>query len=84
MIDSGCYGHVLPTLVCAAISNGEFYKRRCCGSEQRGTATLRTKKWCTGHVMTNSGKQILIQITFDVMNVRKPLLSTSATETSMA
>ena len=31
-----------------------------------------------GHVMTNSGKRILIQITLDVMNVRKPLLSTSA------
>ena len=30
------------------------------------------------HVMTNSGRRILIQITFDVMNVRKPLLSTSA------
>ena len=31
-----------------------------------------------GHVMTNSGGRILIQITFDVVNVRKPLLSTSA------
>ena len=31
-----------------------------------------------GHVMTNCGNRILIQITFDVMNVRKPLLSTSA------
>ena len=31
-----------------------------------------------GHVMTNIGKRILIQITFDVMNVRKPLLSSSA------
>ena len=30
-----------------------------------------------GHVMTNSGKRILIQITFDVMIVRKHLLSTS-------
>ena len=30
------------------------------------------------HVMTNSGKRILIQITFDVMNVRKPFVSTSA------
>ena len=30
--------------------------------------------------MTNSGRRILIQITFDVMNVRKPLLSTSALE----
>ena len=28
--------------------------------------------------MTNSGKRILIQLTFDVMNVRKSLLSTSA------
>ena len=31
-----------------------------------------------GHVMTNSCRRILVQITFDVMNVRKPLLSTSA------
>ena len=31
-----------------------------------------------GHVMTNSRRRILIQITFDVMSVRKPLLSTSA------
>ena len=31
-----------------------------------------------GHVTTTSGKRILIQITFDVVNVRKPLLSTSA------
>ena len=31
-----------------------------------------------GHVTTNGGRRILIQITFDVMSVRKPLLSTSA------
>ena len=31
-----------------------------------------------GHVRTNSARRILIQITFDVMSVRKPLLSTSA------
>ena len=30
-------------MVCTAISSGEFYKRRRCGSVQRGTATLRTK-----------------------------------------
>ena len=29
-------------------------------------------------MISNSGKRILIPITFDVMNVRKPLLSTSA------
>ena len=66
----------LPTLVCTAISNGEFYKRQRCGSEQRGTAT--PQKMVYGHVTTNSGRRILIPITFDVMNVRKPLLSTSA------
>ena len=31
-----------------------------------------------GHVTTNSGRRIFIQITFDVMSVRKLLLSTSA------
>ena len=31
-----------------------------------------------GHVMANSGRRILIQITFDVMNVREPLSGTSA------
>ena len=31
-----------------------------------------------GHVTTNSGRRILIQITFDVMSVRKPILSTMA------
>ena len=31
-----------------------------------------------GHATTNSGRRILIQITFDVLTVRKPLLSTCA------
>ena len=31
-----------------------------------------------GHVTTKSGRRILIQITFDAVGVRKPLLSTSA------
>ena len=30
-----------------------------------------------GNVTTSSGRQVVIQITFDVMSVRKPLLSTS-------
>ena len=34
-----------------------------------------------GNAMTNSGKRILTQITFDVLNVRQPLLS-FCTETS--
>ena len=36
------------------------------------------QKVVCGHVTTNSGRRILIQITFDVMSVRKPLLSTFA------
>ena len=36
------------------------------------------QKVVCGHVMTNSGKRILIQITFDVINVHKFLLSFSA------
>ena len=43
-------------------------------------ATLRHygRKVVCGHVTTISGRRILIQITFGVMSVRKPLLSTSA------
>ena len=48
MIDSGCFGQVCPPWFAPQFPSGEFYKRRRCGSEQRGTATLRTKKWCTG------------------------------------
>ena len=66
----------LPTVVCTTISSGEFYKRRRC-SEQRALQHYG-QKVVYGHVMTNSGKRILIQITFDVMNVLKPLLSISA------
>ena len=69
----------LPTLVCPAISNGELYKRRCCASEQRGTATLRTKRGVRARD-DEQWKTNLITITFDVMNVRKHLLSTSALE----
>ena len=36
------------------------------------------QKMVYGHVMMNSGRRVLIQITFDVMIVRKPLLSTAA------
>ena len=77
MIDSGCFGHVCPpwfapqfpmvssTIVEAVAANNV-------GLQHFG------QKVVYGHVMTNSGKRILIQITFDVMNVRKLLLSTSA------
>ena len=61
----------LPTVVCTANSNGEFYKRRCCGSEQRGTAALRTKSGVQARD-DEQWKTNLDQITIDVMHVRKP------------
>ena len=77
MIDSGCYGHVCPPLfapqfplvsssnVEAVAANNEALRH--CGQKVE-----------YGHVTTNSGRRVLIQITFDVMSVRKPFLSTSA------
>ena len=41
-----------------------------------------TEKVVYGHVTTNSGRRVLIQITIDVMSVRKPLLEHIRTETS--
>ena len=43
MIGSGCFGHVCPPWFGPQFPMVSFYKRRSCGSEQRGTATLRTK-----------------------------------------
>ena len=77
MIDSGCYGHVCPPWFAP-----QFPLVGCTNVEAvtANNATLRHngRKVVNGHVTTNSGRQILIQITFDVMSVRKPLLSTSA------
>ena len=64
MIDSGCFGHVCPPWFALQFP---MWQR----TKQRGTATLRTKSGV-------SAKRILIHITFDVMNVRERLLSTSA------
>ena len=77
MIGSGCFGHVCPpwfapqfpmvisTNVDAAAANNVALQHY-------------GQKVVYGHVMTNSEKRILIQITYEVINVRKPLLSTSA------
>ena len=64
----------LPTLVCTAIPNGEFYK----WSANDVALHHYGQKVVCGHVTTNSGRRILIQITLDVMNVRTRLLSISA------
>ena len=74
MIDTGCFGHVCPPWF----------------APQFPTVSVETvaannealqhygQKVVYGHVMTNSGKRILIQITFDVMNVRKLFLDIPA------
>ena len=77
MIDSGCFGHVCPPWFApqfqmVSSANVDAVAANNVALEHYG------QKVVYGHVMTNSGKRILIQITFDVMNVRKHLLSTSA------
>ena len=77
MIDSGCFGHVCPPrfapqFLMVNSTNVEAVAANNVALQHYG------QKVVYGHVMTNSGKRILIQIKFDVMNVRKPLLSTSA------
>ena len=70
MIDSGCFGHVCPPWFAP-----EF---PMVSSTNVEAVAANNVEVVYGEVMTNSGKRILIQITLDVMNVRKPLLSTSA------
>ena len=77
MIDSGCFGHFCPPWFApqfpmVSSANVDAVAANNVALQHFG------QKVVYGHVMTNSGKRILIQITFDVMNVRKPLLSTSA------
>ena len=77
MIDSECFGHVCPPWFAPQIpmvssTNVEAVAANNVALQHHG------QKVVYGHVMANSGRRILIQIAFDVMNVRKPLLSTSA------
>ena len=77
MIDSGCFGHVCPPWFApqfplVSSSNVEAVAANSVALQHYGQKVVH------GYVMTNSGKRFLIQISFDVMNVRKPLLGTSA------
>ena len=77
MIDSGCFGHACPPWFAplfpmVSSTNVEAVAANNVALQHYG------QKVVYGHVMTSSGKRILIQVTFDVMNVRKSLLSTSA------
>ena len=77
MIDSGCFGHVCPPWFAAQFP---MVSSTNVDAVAANNVALQhyLQKVVYGHVMTNSGKRFLIQITFDVMKVRKPLLSTSA------
>ena len=77
MIDFGCFGHICPPWFApqfpmVSSTNVEAVAANNVAKQHFG------QKVIYGHVMTNSGRRILVQITFDVMSVRKPLLSTSA------
>ena len=71
MIDSECFGHVCPPWFAP-----QFLMVSSTNVEAVAANSVALQHY--GHVMTNSGRRILIQITFDVMNVRKTLLSASA------
>ena len=77
MVDSVCFGHVCPPWFApqfpmVSSTNVDAVEANNVAVQHYG------QKVVYGHVMTNSGKRILIQITFFVMNVRKTLLITSA------
>ena len=77
MIDFGCFGHVCPPLFAPQFpmmssTNVEAVAANSVALQHNGQNVVY------GHLTTNSGRRILIQITFDVMSVRKPLLTTSA------
>ena len=71
MIDSGCFGHVCPPWFAP-----QFPMMSSTNVEAVAANNLAPQHY--GHVTTNSGRRIFIQVTFDVMSVRKPFLSTSA------
>ena len=77
MIDSGCFGHVCPPWFAPQFPMVSSTNVEAVAANNV-TLQLYGQKVVYVHVMTNSGKRIWIQITLDVMNVRKPLLSTSA------
>ena len=75
MIDSGCFEHVCPPWFAPQFAMVSSSNIEALAANNVALQHYR-QKVVYGHVMTNSGRRILIQITFDVMNVRKPLLST--------
>ena len=77
MIDSVCFGHVCPLWFApqfpmVSSSNVEAVAATNVALQHNG------QKVVCGYVTTNSGRRFLIQITFDVMSVCKPLLRTFA------
>ena len=70
MIDSGCFGHVCPPWFapqCPMVisTNVEAVAANNVALQHDGQNVVH------GHVMANSGRRILILITFDVTSVRK-------------
>ena len=73
MINSGCFGHFCPPWFARQFpmlssTNVDAVAANNVALQHHG------QKVVYGHVMTNSAKRILIQITFDVMNVRSRAL----------
>ena len=75
MIDSGCFGHVCPPWFAPQFPKVS-YTNVVAVAENNVALQHYGQNVVYGNVTMNSGRRILIQITLDVMNVRKPLLST--------
>ena len=74
MIGSGCFGHVCPPWFApqfpvVSSTSVEAVAANNVALQHYG------QKVVYGHVTTNSGRRILMEITFDVMSWRKPLLA---------
>ena len=77
MIDSGCFGHVCPPWFAPQFPMVSFTNVEAVAANNVALQHYG-QKVVYGHVMTNCGRRILIQVAFGVVGVRKPLLNTFA------
>ena len=76
-IDSGCFGHVCPPWLAPHFPMVSSTHVEAMAANNEALRHFG-QKVIYGHVTTNSGRRVSIQNTFDVVSVRKPLLSTHA------
>ena len=78
VIDPGCFGHVCPPWFAPPIPCDKRLKHQSNGNRRRGATTRQTDNCLWTHDGEQWQTSFFFQITFDVMSVRRPLLSTFA------